>query len=436
MSKVLGIIAEYNPFHNGHLYHLEASKKLTGADYTVAIISGNFTQRGSTSIVDKWSKTKMALENGIDLVIELPVMYSISSAENFADGAIKILNSLGIVNYLSFGTETSDISILNNIANILYSEPEKYKKLLSIELEKGLSFPKARENALLDYIKNSDDIVPENRIIDFEKYGKVLSSPNNILGIEYLKALKKYKSSINPVCISRFATDYNSTKLSKIDNLTSNCNPQNFASATAIRELIKNKNFDTIKTVMPLKSYSILMDCINSGCVTPDLNCFEKEIIFTLRKMSIEQIANLPDVSEGLEFSIKKAVNSCNNINNFLDIVKSKRYTVTRLQRILLYALLGISKEDMQLSKKVEKPYVRVLGFNDNGKKLVSEIATKNPELKLITSVKKFVDSNSNKDLQIIFDKDVLATDVYSLAFENNSLANLDFKNRVINFKK
>ena len=423
MSKVLGIIAEYNPFHNGHLYHLETSKKLTDADYTVAIISGNFTQRGSTSIVDKWSKTKMALENGIDLVIELPVLYSISSAENFADGAIKILNSLGIVDYLSFGAETSDISILNNIANILCSEHEEYKNLLSIELEKGLSFPKARENALLDYIKNTDDNVPENRIIDFEKYSKVLSSPNNILGIEYLKALKKYKSSIKPVCISRFKSEYNSSSFS-----------ENIASATAIRELIKNKNFDTIKNVIPLVSYSILMDCINSGCVAPDLNCFEKEIIFTLRKMSIEEIFNLPDVSEGLEFSIKKAVNSCNNINNFLDIVKSKRYTVTRLQRILLYALLGISKEDIQLSKKVEKPYVRVLGFNDNGKKLVSEIATKNPELKLITSVKKFVDSNSNKDLQIIFAKDVLATDVYSLAFKNNSLANLDFKNRVITF--
>ena len=423
MSKVLGIIAEYNPFHNGHLYHLETSKKLTDADYTVAIISGNFTQRGSTSIVDKWSKTKMALENGIDLVIELPVLYSISSAENFADGAIKILNSLGIVDYLSFGAETSDISILNNIANILCSEHEEYKNLLSIELEKGLSFPKARENALLDYIKNTDDNVPENRIIDFEKYSKVLSSPNNILGNEYLKALKKYKSSIKPVCISRFKSEYNSSSFS-----------ENIASATAIRELIKNKNFDTIKNVIPLESYSILVDCINSGCVAPDLNCFEKEIIFTLRKMSIEEIFNLPDVSEGLEFSIKKAVNSCNNINNFLDIVKSKRYTITRLQRILLYALLGISKEDMQLSKKVEKPYVRVLGFNDNGKKLVSEIATKNPELKLITSVKKFVDSNSNKDLQIIFAKDVWATDVYSLAFKNNSLANLDFKNGVITF--
>ena len=422
MSKVLGIIAEYNPFHNGHLYHLEASKKLTGADYTVAIISGNFTQRGSTSIVDKWSKTKMALENGIDLVIELPVLYSISSAENFADGAIKILNSLGIVDYLSFGAETSDISILNNIANILYSEPEEYKKLLSIELEKGLSFPKARENALLDYIKSN---ILENNKSDFENYRKVLSSPNNILGIEYLKALKKYKSLIKPVCISRFKAEYNSSNFS-----------ENIASATAIRELIKNKNFDTIKTVIPLESSSVLMNCINSGCVVPDLNCFEKEIIYTLRKMSIKEIANLPDVSEGLEFSIKKAANSCNNINDFLDIVKSKRYTITRLQRILLYALLGISKEDMQLSKKVEKPYIRVLGFNDNGKKLVSEIATKNPELKLITSVKKFVDSNSNKDLQIIFDKDILATDVYSLAFENNSLANLDFKNSVITFKK
>lgn len=421
MSKVLGIIAEYNPFHNGHLYHLETSKKITDCDYTVAIISGNFTQRGSTSVVDKWSKTKMALQNGVDLIIELPVLYSISSSENFADGAIKILNSLGIIDYLSFGSETPDITVLDSIADILCNEPKDYKKLLAAELDKGLSFPKARENALLDYIKNTNTF--ENDKPNFEEYKKALSSPNNILGIEYLKALKKYNSSIKPVCISRFATDYNSFDFSG-----------NIASATAIRELIKNKDFNSIKTVVPKNSYSILMDCINSGHIVPDLNCFEKEIIYVLRKMSIEEISNLPDVSEGLEFSIKKAANSCNTIDEFLDVVKSKRYTVTRLQRILLYALLDISKEDMQLSKEVEMPYVRVLGFNDNGKKLVSEIATKHPELKLITSVKKFVDGNSDKDLQILFDKDVLATDVYSLAFENNSLANLDFKNVVITF--
>lgn len=421
MNKVLGIIAEYNPFHNGHLYHLETSKKITGCDYTVAIISGNFTQRGSTSVVDKWSKTKMALQNGVDLVIELPVLYSISSSENFADGAIKILNSLGIIDYLSFGSETHDITVLDLISDILCNEPKDYKKLLATELDKGLSFPKARENALLDYIKNTNTF--ENDKQDFEEYKKALSSPNNILGIEYLKALKKYNSSIKTVCISRFATDYNSSDFSG-----------SIASATAIRELIKNKDFNSIKTVIPENSYPVLMDCINSGHIVPDLNCFEKEIIYTLRKMNIEEISNLPDVSEGLEFSIKKAANSCNTINEFLDIVKSKRYTVTRLQRILLYALLNISKEDMQLSKQIEKPYVRILGFNDNGKKLVSEIATKHPELKIITSVKKFIDTNSNKDLQVLFDKDVLATDVYSLAFKNNSLANLDFKNGVITF--
>lgn len=421
MSKVLGIIAEYNPFHNGHLYHLDTSKKITGCDYTVAIISGNFTQRGSTSVIDKWSKTKMALQNGVDLVIELPVLYSISSSENFADGAIKILNSLEIIDYLSFGSETPDITVLDSIADILCNEPKDYKKLLATELDKGLSFPKARENALLDYIKNTNTF--ENDKQDFEEYKKALSSPNNILGIEYLKALKKYNSSIKTVCISRFATDYNSSDFSG-----------SIASATAIRELIKNKDFNSIKTVIPENSYPVLMDCINSGHIVPDLNCFEKEIIYTLRKMNIEEISNLPDVSEGLEFSIKKAANSCNTINEFLDIVKSKRYTVTRLQRILLYALLNISKEDMQLSKQIKKPYVRILGFNDNGKKLVSEIATKHPELKIITSVKKFIDTNSNKDLQVLFDKDVLATDVYSLAFKNNSLANLDFKNGVITF--
>ena len=150
--------------------------------------------------------------------------------------------------------------------------------------------------------------------------------------------------------------------------------------------------------------------------------------------MSIKEIANLPDVSEGLEFLIKKAVNSCNTLTELLNTIKSKRYTITRLQRILLYALLDISKKDMKLSKEVNSPYIRVLGFNDNGKKLISEIATKHPELKIITSVKKFIDTNSDKDLQLLFDKDVLATDVYSLAFENNSLANLDFKNGVITF--
>ncbi len=410
MSKVLGIIAEYNPFHNGHLYHLEKSKKLSGSEYSIAIMSGNFTQRGSTSIIDKWEKTKMALSNGIDLVIELPTLYSISSGENFADGAIKILNSLNIVDYLSFGSEVNDINILDKIADVLYKEPLEYRTLLSDELNKGLSFPKARENALLNYLGNSDE------------YSNVLSCPNNILGVEYLKALKKYESSIKPICIPRFKSDYNSNDFSG-----------NIASATAIRTLVKDENFDIIKNLVPSDTYNILMENVKNGHIVSDLNVFEKEIIYVLRKMSVEDISNLPDVSEGLEFSIKNAANSCNTVDELLSLIKSKRYTQTRIQRILLYALFGITKKDMEISKN-SLPYIRVLGFNDNGKMLISEISQNNPNLQIVTSVKKFIDSNSSSELDTLINKDIFATNVYSIGYENNSVANLDFKNKIIKY--
>lgn len=408
MSKILGIVAEYNPFHNGHLYHLKKSKELTGCDYTIAIISGNFTQRGSTSVIDKWEKTKMALSNGIDLVIELPTLYSISSGENFADGSIKILNTLGIVDYLSFGSETENIDILNKIAEILYKEPDEYKTILTNELKKGISFPKARENALFMYLGNS------------EEYLNVLSCPNNILGIEYLKALKKYKSKINPICIPRFKSEYNSNNFS-----------DNIASATAIRTLIKNRNYDIIKNLIPSDTYDILMENVKNCHVIPDLNVFEKEIIYVLRKMPIEEIRTLPDVSEGLEFCIKNAANSCNKLEELINLIKSKRYTQTRIQRILLYALLEISKQDMEIAKNTT-PYIRVLGFNENGKNLLSEICKNNPTLDVVTSVKKFLDDNSNSELETLINKDIFSTNVYSIGYENNSIGNLDFKKDII----
>ena len=408
MGKVLGIVGEYNPFHNGHLYHLEESKKITGSTYTVAIMSGNFTQRGSTSLVDKWSKAEMAIQNGIDLVIELPVLYATSSAENFADGAVKILNSLKVVDYISFGAETSDIDVLDKLAEVLYKEPKKYKTLLSHELNKGISFPKARDNALMMYLN------------DIRKYVNVLSSPNNILGIEYLKALKKYKSNIQPISISRYEAGYNDISYSG-----------NIASATAIRNIIKNGGFNILRRLLPAHSYSILLENIKQGHIVPDLSVFEKQIIYNLRKMDISEIANLPDVSEGLEFAIKNAANSCNTIEEFLNIIKSKRYTSTRIQRILLYSLLGITKKDMELSKK-SIPYIRVLGLNTRGKFLISEIAKANPKLEIITSVKKFVDNNSNKTLQTMLDKDIWATNVYTIGYEYDSWNNLDFTKKLI----
>lgn len=411
MSKVLGIVAEYNPFHNGHLYHLEKSKQDTGCEYVVAVMGGNFTQRGSCSLIDKWSKAKMALLNGVDLVIELPVLYSVSSAENFAEGSMKILDSLKIVDKVSFGAECSDVSILNEIADVLYREPKEYQNFLAHELAKGLSFPKARENALLLFLNGSGKT---------EKYSGVLSSPNNILGIEYIKALKKLSSSIEPHVVERFSADYHSTAFSG-----------NIASGTAIRNIFKSGNFKVLPQVIPESSVSVLMDCIKAGHVVSDISSFEKEIFYQLRKMSVEEIADLPDVSEGLEFSIKKAANSCNSVVEFLDIVKSKRYTSTRIQRILLYSLLGITKRDMDVSKKVV-PYVRVLGFNENGKALLSKIARANPKLQVVTSVKRFEDGCRNRNLRLMLSKDLWASDVFSLGYEFDSWGNLDYRCGVV----
>ena len=408
MSKVIGIIAEYNPFHNGHLYHLQKSLQMTHSSYSVAVVSGNFTQRGSTSLVDKWAKTEIAIKNGIDLVLELPLLYSISSAENFAEGAIKILDSLKVIDYLSFGSESGDISTLNMIADILYKEPKAYKNILSHELSKGLSFPKARENALLMYLN------------DIRRFSNVLSSPNNILGIEYLKALKKLKSPITPITVERYNAGYHDTTYNG-----------NVASATAIRNIVKNNGWDILRKVIPENTFSTLIENIKVGHVVPDLSVFEKQIIYNLRQMSIPQIAELPDVSEGLENAIKNTANSCNSVVEFLNIIKSKRYTNTRIQRILLYALLGITKKDIALSKKA-MPYIRVLGFNNKGKYLISEIAKANPKLEIITSVKKYMDTSNNKNSKYLLEKDIWATNVYTIGYEYDSWNNLDYTHKLI----
>ncbi len=410
MDTVLGIIGEYNPFHNGHLYHLNESKKLAGANYTVAVISGNFVQRGNVALLDKWSRTKMAILNGVDLVLELPCIYSISSAENFALGAIKTLDSLKIIDTVSFGAEISDISVLKEFAEILTEEPDEFKSLLAHELSKGVSFPKARENALLMYLN------------DIRKYANVLSSPNNILAIEYLKALTLTNSTIQPLAIKRVGPGYNSNMVT-----------DNFASGTAIRRFIKERNFYSLDKVLPKVSYDILAETIKKGHYVDGIERFEKEIMFTLRRMTVAEIANLPDVSEGLENSIKNAANSCNNLAEFVKLVKSKRYTQTRIDRILLYALLGFTKEDMEVSKKID-PYIRVLGFNSKGQELLSEICKENRRLQVITSVKSFMSTCRNKKLLMMLEKDIQATNTYTLGYEYDSFSNLDYTTKLITY--
>lgn len=329
MGKVLGIVAEYNPFHNGHLYHINQSKELVNPDYTVCVISGNFVQRGNVSIIDKWSKAEIALHAGANLVVELPTIYSISSAENFAEGCVKLLDSFNLDTVLSFGSECGDINTLERFADILYKEPPEYKSLLNHELQTGISYPKARENALLMYVN------------DIRKYANTLSMPNNILGVEYLKAIKRFKSNILPITIKRQAVEHDSYQA-----------VGSYSSASLIREMLcENKN---ISRLVPDYTYDILARQINGGKSVLDIVAFEREILYALRKMTLNQIRNLPDVTESLANSLLTAVNSCNSYNEIIEKVKSKTYTLSRIQRILLYALLRCYKKRYGRRKKSE----------------------------------------------------------------------------------
>ena len=407
MSRVLGIIAEYNPFHNGHLYHIAKSKQETNAEYVIAVISGNFVQRGNTSIINKWTKAKMALLNGVDLVIELPTIYSISSAENFAEGGIKILNSLGIVDTISFGMETNDISTLNNIVNVLYNEPKEYVTMLAHELSKGNSFPKARENALLMYLN------------DIKRYANVMSGSNNILGIEYLKALRKTKSTITPVGIKRQKVLYNDKYI--VDE---------FASATAIRKMLLTKELNDISKVMPRNSYLLLGEELKKGHYVIDISRFEKEIIYNLRKMSAQDIAKLPDVSEGLENSIKNAADSCNNLNELINIVKQKDLHKLEFKGYCYIAYLVLIKNIWKHQKRSHLMCV-FLDLITKGKELISEMMKLNPKLNVVTSVKKYIDTVANKNLKEMLETDILATNIYTLGYYSDSYSNLDYTNRI-----
>ena len=410
MNGILGIVSEYNPFHNGHLRHLNYSKEVTKSAFTVCVMSGNFTQRGDTALIDKWTRAEMALKAGVDLVVELPTLYATSSAENFAEGAIKILHSLGVVDYISFGSEIGELSPLNDIADILYKEPKEFSSLITRQLKSGLSYPKARELAISMYFGSS------------KKFSEILENPNNILGIEYLKAIKKYKSNITPLTVKREYSDYNSKSVKN-----------GLASSTAIRDMIQNKK--NIHYVVPFETYELMEEKIQAGEIIPSLAVFEKQILYNLRKMTVQEIANLPDVSEGLEYRIKEAANISNSLETLIVNIKTKRYTQTRIQRILLYSLLGITQKDINMSKRTV-PYIRILAFNKHGKRIISAIAANNPRLKIIVSLKKFMETNLDNNLRNMISKDILATNIYTLGYTGNSgIANLDYTHKIIETK-
>jgi len=380
--NISGIIVEYNPLHNGHLYHIKKTKELTNCDALICIMSGNFAQRGIPSSMDKWTKTKMAINNGVDLVIELPAIYSVSSAEFFSFGAVSLLNSLGIVDNICFGSEQGDIKNLYDISTILQKEPVEFKSLLKTYLSKGIVYPLARSNALYDYLKNSKDHKSDLLLDNF------LSSPNNILGIEYCKSLIKLNSSIIPYTLKREGAHYNS-------NLLHN----EYSSATAIRKFIKENG-----------SLSKLEGHVPNSVLDEMLNLYSKNYEFAFEDSMFPYIkhkaatsknsfVNLPDVSEGLDNKIIKSLQNNMCYSSALLEMKSKRYTYTRISRILCQYFIGFDIFDSRKLREMSCPYARVLGFNSNGMSILKSIKS-NSSIPLYTKIPKEQTDTLKLDVQ------------------------------------
>ena len=359
--KTAGIIAEYNPFHNGHKYHIEETRKTTGADAVIVAMSGNFVQRGEYAICDKWSRAKMALLNCADLVVELPVVYACQSAEYFAKGAVSILENLKC-DYLSFGTEADNTEEIIKIAEFLKNPDEKFRKTLEESLKKGESYPKALAKAL-----GKDEI----------------NTPNNVLAIEYLKQIKNMK----PVGVKRQGSLHDGK-----------------GSASDIRAKI-NAN-ENAENLMPDTSTVIFKNALKAN-----REIYEKLVLYKLRTMTADELKNVPDVNEGLENRIIQCAHKATNLEELLDLIKTKRYTMARIRRILNNSLLGITKED--ITKAPE--YIRVLGMNKNGMEILSDLRDKT-QIPIITKM-------ADAPKSVMLDKDINATNIYSLLADKPSMA-------------
>jgi len=386
-KKVLGIVAEYNPFHNGHKYHIDEAKKLVNPDITVCAMSGNFVQRGEPAIFNKFTRAKTAINNGIDIVVEIPTYFAVSTAENFAYSSVALLKNMGVT-HIAFGVETDEIDKLNKIADLLITEPSEYKVELKKNLDRGLSFASSRDLAVSKFIPN-----------------KLLKSPNNILAIEYLKAIKHFNANIIPVPIVRTIGYYENN----INN--------NITSATNIRELIKNNS--EFKSLIPQNSFFS-----NQPVFFEDFNNI---FMYKLKSSVASSLMELPDVIEGLENRILSSMIN-NNINEVIKKITTKRYTTSRIKRILISLILDIKNIDLiQLKNNGYAEYLRILAMSSSGKKYLYTI-NKISTVPIVTSVKKFLDNST--DLQAtMLKKDILASNIYSII--SNDEYNMDFKNRL-----
>ena len=372
----VGIIAEYNPFHNGHLYHLKKIKEPYKDDTIVLVLSGNFTQRGEPSIIDKWKKTEIAKKAGIDLIIELPFVFATQSADFFSYGAITILEKLK-VEKLVFGSESDNIEDLTTIAKTQL-ENEDFDKLVKIYSKFGENYPTAISKAIEDLTE------------------KKVNAPNDLLGVSYIKTILKNNYKIKPVVIKR-TNDYNSTDIEEI------------SSATAIRKALKD-NIDIEKAI--------------PAYVTPYLqNLHYIDDYFQLLKYKIiteDNLSKYQTVDEGIEGKLKKEILNSTNYDDLINRVKSKRYTYNKISRMLLHILIGLTKEDAKSMKEIE--YIRILGFSNKGQAYLNSIK-KDIDIEVLSKFKR----NSSKMLEL----ELKTTTIYSLTENNNTLIEEEYKNHL-----
>lgn len=362
--KVNGIVAEYNPFHNGHLYQLQNAKEQSGADYTIVVMSGNFMQRGTPALLNKFCRAEMALKNGADLVLELPTLYATGSAEFFAMGAVSILDKLGVVSHLCFGSESGDIRTLDRLADILAEESEEFQHALKQGLRQGLSYPSARTAALT---KLHPDLMDCR---------DVLALSNNILGIEYLKALKRRNSKITPLTTLRSSSNYGDRLMGSYQS-----------SALALRHAIYDGcDLQSLAAQMPESAFSILQSALDAN-EWLRLNDLSKILHYKLLMEADKGYTDYLDVSSDLSDRIVKHLYQFTDYRSFCDMLKTKDMTYTRISRCLMHILLDIRTTDIE--KACQNDYVnyaRVLGFRREAEPLLTAIK-KNASIPFVTKL-------------------------------------------------
>lgn len=370
--RITGLIAEYNPFHNGHKYHIEQAKAITGADAVIVVMSGDFVQRGMPAILPKHMRAKAALEAGASAVLELPVCYATGSAEYFAYGAVLLLEKLGCVDSICFGSECGDMELLQKAANVLVDEPAEYREALHRFVRAGDSFPLARQKALAAYVS------PE-----------VLSEPNNILGLEYLKALARIGSCMKPYTIQRMASQYHDTDLQ-----------EEFSSATAIRKQILSGNMEVLAGQVPVKFLTDLQEASPLHA-----NDFSLLLKYRLLAETKESLLAYVDVSEDLANRIINRRNQFQNFEQFCLLLKTREITYSRISRALTHILLGLKNGD-----DTGIHYVRVLGFCKRDRAVLAQIKRDGevPMLTKLTAVRTLDDA-----AQKMLATDAFASDLY-----------------------